>query len=924
MSILTDLLQQNVRDPNQLLSYSDTPDANNLEHQLLQTLADVNNANAQDFAPESTQQPVRTKADFPGAQYWSTNPIKQIYNLANYPLGTEPGAKKKILEPPLISGGDAKPMEKWSTEAVRFREKNKLSGWTFKNRKGDTKPLEGLSDKNTKFGTTFLNIYDPGGNKHQVRNPYTSGAVTGFPLLPAQSMLGAVGLNMFETVPWAMMETGHPMQALTAGFAPWYAPKIARGLYNAPKKGARSLVKGVTNMYPMSGYDPLELIGEAFRAARKDPKQAFKSWWNDYPYAKLTTTEAHMLGTPMTTEAVKKAGTPLPHPTPFHTYQAGYLRHMFGLPRYPNIPTGSSYAPDWLQGTWGQVGKGKGKISLDTRNKYIEDYWKQVGQGYENLEKAGPMYTMKYKGQENYPHSYWRNVPKTLRASAAEWLDKPYNPGDKLKGDVHWDDLGPFRKKKLMGSGLRGAPDYSDVLDFWGPFGNYTLTKLPKTGKSFVPKGTGVHNLGYEDISNIGVKTGDEYSEMMRGLEELGQVTLGKLFGRTGLLPKSWEKKFPQINLNQKAMSWKELWKNFGLQREMAMSGVEYGGGSKLGSLLARHGINKLATNKPIRNFGEFEIFTPPGTMAHPLRQFDELTKALYRPDHMAVPKFRGHAVAPGYFYRQPWSKDYLKDLSTGKQSEFQIEGFLDHWLGPGGTPLRSGGVLSPRGEKFKLALEQGLGEGTGLTSLLGPQPLKPGFVKPTKKAYSDKRYGVYSWGRPTDAQVGWWKNVNAAWEKIIGRQYSGVRRFGQRNAMLPEGASVHPSEIGIHAVDKSVTRGELGHVQQIYEVKINELLQKQKITLTDMFKYKDKINEILSKALAKPEARKYLKNAYAHYHPDDAERKIRKVLTRRDPFGTDATLVRAEMDKYFKSLQITPGPTTISAFEDLHKLLPK
>ena len=847
MSILSDLLEQKIRDPNQVLDFSNTPDANNPEYQILQILAN----NQQYTAPESTAEPTRTKADFPGSNYWTTNPIQQIYNLTEYPLGSRPGEEKSKLESPAMY--DIKPTDKWSTEAVRLREKNKFSGWTFKHAKtGKTLPIEKMSDTNTKFGGTFTKIYSPEGKEESIRNPYTSGAVTDFPLLPAKSLLGALGLNMYETIPWAMMESGHPGAAIATGLYPWAVPKAINTAINLPGKAIRTGAKAVSNLSYMHGYDVPGLLGEVKQAIRSDPKNALRAIYHDYPYNQMLVNEAHKLGGDVVTAAVNRGGD---FPAkPFTTMQSGYFRQRFGLPRYPNVPTDDalkSYNPKW---------------SSNKPDWYNQDYWNRVERGYENLERANPMYSMKYKGIEEYPHAFWKNVPIGLRADAKKWLEEPYNIGDSYKGDEVFNPLGS--EFTYRGSGLKNAPDYHDVLGFWGPFGNYTLTKLPKTGKSYVPKGTGVHNVGYEDISEVALKGPKERKQLETGLKELRQAISDKLLGR-------------------KKDSWEKIWKEYGFQRSMTDEPA-YGGGNKLGSLLGRWAMGKAAVNPPIRNFGEFEVFTPPGTMKHPLKRFDELKSYGSDPSKMLVPRFVGHVIPPSYFYGRPWSKGYLESFRKGRQNEYQLEGLLKHWSGIKGPLTTETGALSKKGEKVYKALfespertekwdkivKKHMKSGKPLEELKAKRKDfntresyisggSPGFMRQTYKDYKDKRFGVYRLGEATLKEADWWGNVRKAWDKTLGGQYSGVRRFGQRrweqsNAPSPKSMSIHGGEFGIHEVPQRLTRSELVSSVDDLSNKVDKLYSKGKISRTELDATKKRFEELWSRTLTRGELEVY------------------------------------------------------------------
>ena len=138
---------------------------------------------SRDFAPESVAQPIRTIENYLGKEYWTTNPIKQSYNLVHYPIGKKPGTKKEALEPPdLLPSPEIRDLfTPWSSHAIRQRKKNELSGWKFKHHKtGKMHPVEYMSNRNTKFGSTFIDTYGPNNEEKRIRNPYSTGAVTDF------------------------------------------------------------------------------------------------------------------------------------------------------------------------------------------------------------------------------------------------------------------------------------------------------------------------------------------------------------------------------------------------------------------------------------------------------------------------------------------------------------------------------------------------------------------------------------------------------------------------------------------------------------------------------------------------------------------------------------------------------------------------
>ena len=770
---------------------------------------------SRDFAPESVAQPIRTIENYLGKEYWTTNPIKQSYNLVHYPIGKKPGTKKEALEPPdLLPSPEIRDLfTPWSSHAIRQRKKNELSGWKFKHHKtGKMHPVEYMSNRNTKFGSTFIDTYGPNNEEKRIRNPYSTGAVTDFPLLPAKSLLGTLALNYFETIPWAMVETGQPCSALATGLSPWAIPKALAAGGKIAKAGVQTGAKTVSNLAVMEGYNPLTIMRDVKKAFKDDWRSAVKSIWYDYPMNESLLRAVFNKGHFGKTDSMFK---------PIIPQQAGYFRHLFGLPRFPNVPT-------TIKGQRNYKPPGASKIlrELDAqRPTSIHDFWKRIKEGYDYLDKANPMYKMSYKGIKDYPHAFWKVLPHSIEDEAKKWLRQDYDPTI------------PFMASKqlegISGSGLRGAPDFHRVLaDDMAGFGNFDLMMLPRTTTGPYPKGTKVTTLGYEDISDIGLNTPQEIAAFKEGMGGLGKSVLNKL------------------NPFSKSPSWKEILDQDFWKKDFKLGPFQTYGGHTLPSLLTRYLIGKTSINPPIRNFGEFDMLEAGGRLVHPLKhggKFGELKNVHpnLSPEELLkyywVPRFTGHVMPQKNFSLWPWTKNYIKSFEKGKQNDFMVEGLLKHWFGVKSKltdPIT--GKLTKKAEAVKKALQDNpvikkewdkvlaervksgksldsdsmyklkkdFNQQLMLYSDLGMEPPK-GFMKKTKKGYKKDRYGVYRMANPTQKEVDYWASAIEFWKQVNKNKYVGPRRFGQR---YKAGAEYHPGEVGGHLMDPVITRTEFNH----------------------------------------------------------------------------------------------------------------
>ena len=823
----------------------------------------------------------KTKKDYTGDDYWTTNPIQQAYNLAYYPLGSEPGKKKdKTIEVPLFY--DIKPGDnKYSL--------SNLSGYKFKHHKtGKMIPIEGMTDKNTKFGSTFITVHSPYGGEKQIRNPYTSGAVTDFPLLPAQSLLGALGLNYFETIPMALAETGHPLSAIATGLSPWTVPAAGRA---ALKKGGQVTAKTFSNLGVMGGYDPLSILKETSKVFRSDPVNALRAIWHDYPMNPSLLNIMGDIGRRGSVKNIKDHNLLLP-------VQAGDFRHLFGLPRYPKMPpSSSSYAPKGIEDI---------RHTLRWMSPALtrQGMWDDIAKGYDVMGKANPMYKMSYKGIKDYPHAYWNTLPRGLQKEAEEWLDVPYDHNTSLLAST---------REGYKGSGLGGSPDYHDVLGEWGPFGNFLLTRMPRVGSGRYPKGTGVDNIGYEDISTIALNSPEELAALKKGMLGLGKTSLSKLnpFGKES---RSWG------NLLNDELRIKAVFDNkFG-----------YPGGDSLGSLLSRWIVGKTATNNPIRNLGEFEILRAPGYMQHPLKHWAGLKEVGGDIGNYTVPRFAGHAIPPKSFLSYPWSKGYLESFGKGKQSEYMVDKFLEHWSGVGGRLTDEvTGKLTKQGESFKKALAVNEKRKEAWDNIVaeavkkgGPlskermydlktkfnrnflpgvgveDGLPSGILRRTKKDYSSPRFGVYRMANPTAKEVDYWQKTSKFWDLVNDNKYSGVRRFGQR---YRGGADFNPAEVGSHAVDKRLTGIEFKesyeNLREIFRKKVLE----SNLTFDQTMKLSKKLSDLKMQTWTVAKQRDYFNTLSESMKRMGHTGQTRPINM---SFGRDPVVVLKEMETLINSVK--------------------